>query len=491
MRSRLRLCTLVCVSLLSLSTPLELRSAERNSIYVLQQLIDRLFTKRITRRALTAVKVASAATGEVLYERNSNALLTPASTMKLLSSATALTTLGRDYNFRTVVVTDDTSRGVEVIHGNLYIKGYGDPYLTAADLKSLTTYLRQRGLRVVEGDIDGDESFFDHASACNCENQRSYSSIRVPHLSSLTVDMNLLTVTLTPARKKGARVIVGLPEGGSIFKIVNRTSCVGTRIRYRPSVKAVWTESGCTLLINGRMTVGSRSRTYHIPVRNPALYATALFREYLEQEGVKVAGETRVGKAPAKTRQLVDNRDPIVAVLTAMNKESDNFAAEMVLRTLGAENVGTPGTAAKGVRAIEEFLDGIGVPRTSHRIYDGSGISHQNAVSADAFVSLLRYMYTRRDLFSAFYATLPSAGVDGTLQYRMTGTEAEGNLRAKTGTLHGVTSLVGYVKSADEELLVFSIISQDISFGRKRYKSLQDRIGVILASFSRDQYSGN
>jgi D-alanyl-D-alanine carboxypeptidase/D-alanyl-D-alanine-endopeptidase (penicillin-binding protein 4) len=491
MRLRLLFRILICASFLCLSTPPPLHAAERDAVYILQQIIDRLFTKRISSRALTAVKVASAATGEVLYERNASALLTPASTMKLFTSAAALATLGRGYPFRTLVSSDDTSRDVAVIHGNLFLQGFGDPYLTSADLKNLATYLSKRGLREVEGDIEGDESFFDHASACNNENGRAYSSIRLPHLSSLTVDMNLLVVVLSPAKKKGAKVIVGFPAGGSFFKVINRTTCVKMRVRYRPRVKAMWTDSSCTVVIDGRMTVGSRPRRYTIPVCSPACYAAALFREYLQAEGIRVGGKARVGAAPGKTHQLAENRDPIAAVLTAMNKESDNFAAEMVLRVLGAENGGSPGTAAKGVRATNDFLDDIGVPRASHRICDGSGMSHQNAVSADAFVGLLRYIYTRRDLFGVFYSTLPSAGVDGTLQYRMNGTEAAGNLRAKTGTLKGVTSLAGYVKSADDELLVFSITSQDFSSGRKRYKSLQDRIGRILASFSRGQYSGD
>lgn len=460
-------------------------------MYILQQVIDRLFTKRISSRASTAVKVASAATGEVLYERNASALLTPASTMKLFTSATALATLGRGYNFRTVVSTDDTSRGVAVIHGNLYLEGFGDPYLTSNDLRSIAAYLSKKGLREVEGDVKGDESFFDHASACSTENGRDHSSIRLPHLSSLTVDLNVLTVTLTPAKKRGARALVGFSAGSSFFKVVNRTSCVSSRVRYRPSVKAIWTDNSCTIVIDGRMAVGSRSRIYNIPVRSPAYYAAALFRDYLQDEGIHIEGKARVGTAAGKRRQLTENKDPIVPVLTAMNKESDNFAAEMVLRVLGAENGGSPGTAAKGVKVINDFLDDIGIPRSSHRIYDGSGMSHQNAVSANAFVGLLSYMYSRRDLFDAFSRTLPSAGVDGTLQYRMNGTEAAGNLRAKTGTLNSVTSLAGYVKSADEELLVFSITSQDFSSGRKRYMSLQDRIGVALASFSRGQYLGN
>lgn len=491
MRSRLLIRILICASLLSFSTPLLLHAAERNAVYALQQLIDRLFTKRISARASNAVKVASAATGEVLYERNASTLLTPASTMKLFTSATALATLGRGYGFRTLVSTDDTADGMAIIDGNLFLEGFGDPYLTSPDLKNLAAYLSKRGLREVKGDVVGDESFFDHASACINENGKDYSSIRLPHLSSLTVDMNLLTVTLSPARRKGAKVIVGFPGGGSFFKVVNRTASVNARVRYRPSVKAVWTDSECTIIIDGRMAIGSRSRVYNIPVRCPAWYAAALFRKYLQEEGVSVDGNARVGDAPRGNRQLAENNDPIVAVLTAMNKESDNFAAEMVMRTLGAENDHPPGTASKGIKAINDFLDDIGVSRASHRIYDGSGRSHQNAVSADAFVELLRYMYSRRDLFYAFYSTLPSAGVDGTLQSRMSGTDAAGNLRAKTGTLNGVTSLAGYVKSADEELLVFSITSQDFSSGRRRYKSLQDRIGVTLAKFSRDQYSGN
>jgi D-alanyl-D-alanine carboxypeptidase/D-alanyl-D-alanine-endopeptidase (penicillin-binding protein 4) len=490
MRSRLLLSVLICVSLLCFSAPLPLHAAERNAVYPLQQLIDRLFTKRIAARASTAVKVVSAATGEVLYERNASTLLTPASTLKLFTSAAALATLGRGYSFRTLVSTDDTSSGIAIVDGNVFLEGFGDPYLISDDLKNLAAYLSKRGLREVKGNVVGDESFFDHASACINEKGKDYSSIRLPHLSSLTVDMNLLTMTLSPARKKGAKVAVGFPGGGSFFKVVNRTSCVNARVRYRPSVKAVWTDGGCTITINGRMAIGSRSRVYNIPVRCPAWYAAALFRKYLQDEGVVVDGDARVGTAPRGNRQLAENNDPIVAVLTAMDKESDNFAAEMVLRALGAENDYPPGTATKGIKAINDFLDDIGVPPTSHRIYDGSGRSHQNAVSADAFVELLRYMYSRRDLFYAFYSTLPSAGVDGTLRNRMSGTDAAGNLRAKTGTLNGVTSLAGYVKSADDELLIFSITSQDFS-SRRVYKSLQDKLGIRLAGFSRDQSSGN
>ncbi|MEK6571526.1 MAG: D-alanyl-D-alanine carboxypeptidase, partial [Bacteroidota bacterium] len=233
MKSRLRFSTLICCTLLFF-TPIALRAAERNVSYSLQRVIDKLFTRKITARASTAVKVVSAETGEVLYERNASALLTPASTMKLISSATALATLGRDYSFRTVISTDDTTHDPNIIHGNLYLQGYGDPYLTSTDLKNLAAYLSKQGLREVQGDVEGDESFFDHASACVDQNGNDHSSIRLPHLSALTVDLNLLTVILAPSKRKGAKAKVEFPAGGSFFKVANQCVTVNERVRYRP-----------------------------------------------------------------------------------------------------------------------------------------------------------------------------------------------------------------------------------------------------------------
>ncbi len=491
MRFWLRLRIVIVLLILSSLTSITLRAGERTAEFNLQRSIDRLFTKKVTARASTSVKIISAETGDVLYERNARTLLTPASTMKLISSATALAKLGRGYSFRTVIATDDTTTELNAIRGNLYLQGFGDPYLTRADLKNLSGYLYRKGVREIHGDVIGDESFFNHASACNGINGKDLSSIRLPHLSSLTVDLNLMNVTLRPARKKGARVQVDLPVSGSFFKVLNQCVSVNERARYRPTVKATWNEGGCTIQVSGRMTIGSGPRTYALPVASPASYAAAVFFEELQREGISVSGGISVGTTPGTSRELVRNRDPIQSVLTAMNKESDNFAAEMVSRTLGAELIDPPGSIEKGVEAMKRFLDEAGVPQNARRIYDGSGISHENAVSANAFTALLRYMYTHKELFDTFHNTLPAAGVDGTLRGRMIGTDAAGNLYAKTGTLTGVTSLAGYVTDADNELLVFSITSADAYSGKKRYKSLQDKIGVILAGFSRNRYSNN
>lgn len=474
------------------STGTDLHAGGGASANDLHRLIDQLFTKKVAARAVTSVKIISAETGDVLYERNAHTPLTPASTLKLISSAAALVKLGRDYAFRTVISTDDMSHAGSIVRGNIYLQGFGDPYLNVEDLRKLASDLQKQGIREVVGDVVGDESYFDHESACSDLSGRECVSNRLPHLSALTVNLSQLQVTLYPGKMKGTKVRVESPIGIGSFKLVNECITVNERVRYRPTVKARWNKDGCTLRIVGRMSVGSRPRTYSFPVRSPAWFAAAVFREQLRLEGITVLGETRVGAAPVTAKELTRSRSPLYDVLTTVNKESDNFAAEMVLRTLAAKLIGPPGSVEKGVLVLEQFLEeDVGIPQVAFHVHDGSGLSHQNAVSADALTKLLRYMYTRKDLFETFRMTLPSAGVDGTLRGRMIGTEAEGKLQAKTGSLNGVTSLAGYVTNADNELLVFSITSADAYYGKKRYQSLQDKIGALLAGFSRNRPSTN
>jgi len=475
----------ILFSILLLSTGVHLRGGTRGTPNDLHRLIDKLFTKRIATRATTSVKIISAETGDVLYERNAQTPLTPASTMKLITSAAALVKLGLEYNFRTIVSTDGHLHGASSLLGNIYLRGFGDPYLGVEDLRELALSIRGRGVREIVGNVIGDESFFDHPSACSDLSGEERVSSRRPHLSALAINLNLLRVILAPAKKKGARVIVDSPAGIESFKVVNECITVNEKVRYRPAVRVEWSDEGCTLRILGKMALGSPARAYAFPVPSPAWYAAAIFREQLKAVGIEVRGQTILGSVPANAKELARKQSPISGVLTVMNKESDNFAAEMVLRTLAAEIKGIPGTVDKGVQVVREFLSSAGLPAEEFRIYDGSGMSHQNAVTADGLTALLRYMYTRDDLFEAYRMTLPSAGVDGTLRGRMIGTEAEGNLQAKTGSLNGVTSLSGYVTNGDGELIIFSITSADVAASKKLYRSLQDKIGKTLAGFSR------
>jgi PBP4 family serine-type D-alanyl-D-alanine carboxypeptidase len=168
-----------------------------------------------------------------------------------------------------------------------------------------------------------------------------------------------------------------------------------------------------------------------------------------------------------------------------LNKISDNLSAENTLKTIGAEKISTPGSARKGIWVVNAFLNRVGIDTTKYFMVDGSGVSHYNLLHADMFVELLKYMYKDKAVFPLFYASLPIAGQDGSLRGRMRGTKAERHLHATTGSIRGVSSLSGYVTTADGEMLVFSMLMQNFIGSNRPYRDAQDKIGAFLAGFSR------
>ena len=171
-----------------------------------------------------------------------------------------------------------------------------------------------------------------------------------------------------------------------------------------------------------------------------------------------------------------------------MNKPSDNLIAELLLKTIGAELRGVPGTAKKGLGAISNLLGEIGVARGYYTFADGSGVSRYNLVTASLLTDLLVYMFRNFAVMPEYLASLPVGGVDGTLTRRMRGMSAEGVLRAKTGTLRGLTALAGYTVTADGETVAFSILVSNYLGSASPRRTLQDKIGDILTQFSRQDY---
>lgn len=479
------ICVMSLAASLCISKP---RSTGRSSPAGLEPSLDRLF-RTSSRISGTAVKIIAAEDGSTLYSRNSGIQMTPASTMKLITSATALAKLGPHYKFRTSICIEDSLVRLGVIRGNLYLRGGGDPYLTADDIARMVKYLRTTGIESISGDIIADESFLDDLYDRK-DWSEEYTSIKLPLMSGLSIEENSIAVLVSAPSKIGQRIQVSTTPYFSSLRIENSAVSAHTRDRVRPSMRIEWDDGYPILYVTGKMRAGSGWRTYTVPVRRPAWYAGAILKAALEGEGIRVDGTVRCGKTPKHAKELLANETPITDIITIMNKRSDNFAAEMMLKVLGAEIRGTPGSAAAGLHVIRQFLAEIGIPQSEYEIHDGSGISHSDQITSDLLVAVLRTMYQRKEIFDHFYNSLATAGVDGTLHRRMIGTDAEKNLHGKTGTLSGVTSLAGYVTSADGEILAFSMISNDIGRARRRAKSIQDRIGIILANYSRNKTNG-
>ncbi len=224
----------------------------------------------------------------------------------------------------------------------------------------------------------------------------------------------------------------------------------------------------------------------NVSTMSRALACGHLLKTALIEKGVHVRGKIVSGTVPSDAHSVTKHLSPpLTDILRLMNKPSDNWIAELLFKTIGAEVIGEPGTWKKGRGAIADFLEEVMGEPPAHRFVDGSGLSRYNLLNAELLTKLLVYMYHNFELMPEYLASLPIAGVDGTLKNRMQGMSAEKVLRAKTGTLSGVSALAGYTVTADDEVFAFGILISHY-VGPARYaRSIQDKIGNYLTGFSR------
>jgi D-alanyl-D-alanine carboxypeptidase/D-alanyl-D-alanine-endopeptidase (penicillin-binding protein 4) len=266
---------------------------------------------------------------------------------------------------------------------------------------------------------------------------------------------------------------------------MNRGTTVMDTVRHRLTVTRLFRERLNTILIEGEMLPGTRPVEQQLSVWKPELYTATLFTEALQRNGISVAKAPSLGQVPPSDREIAVHFQRIDSTIVNMNKVSDNLTAEILLKTLDAVSNNVPGTSEGGISVVKQFLSSVGIDTLKYRLTDGSGLSYYNLITAEMIVQLLEGMQHQADVFPLFYESLPIAGVDGTIRNRMKKTPAEGNLRAKTGTISGVSSLSGYVQTLDGERLIFSMSMQNFVYPTRLYQRAQDKIGAILAGFSR------
>ena len=414
--------------------------------------------------------------GGLVYERFGDKLFHPASNMKLLTSATALHVLHRDFRFMTAAEADAAPvKGT--LPGNLYVKGSGDPLVTTEDIDSMAARIRGSGIETIEGDLVGDVGLFDDVEKAPGwmwdDEPYSYAA----PISALVVDGNSVKVLLKPGPREGDSVAVTTEPRTGFVKIIN--AAVTSRDTLIPPVTVERHPGTNDISVRGRVPPGSDLQPFLSSIANPGLYFLQILKERLLAHGVKVTGDI-VTDTSRGTLHIADISHPLDSVLYLVNKQTNNLAAENLLKTLAAEETESAGTTAAGLAIVRDYLSSIGVDTTKVILADGSGLSFYNAVSPDAVVRLLLAAFRDTSIFRRFYESLPVAGVDGTLKNRMRGTIAAGNVHAKTGTLSGVSSLSGYVTTADRKVLAFSILGNILPGSVDALRRLQDSIMVLL-----------
>jgi D-alanyl-D-alanine carboxypeptidase/D-alanyl-D-alanine-endopeptidase (penicillin-binding protein 4) len=430
------------------------------------------------------MKVISLESGETLYERDSKMLVRPASNMKLITSATALVELGLGFKFKTLVFIDGTVEN-GVLGGNVYAKGFGNPDFNTEDLRRLVGQVAAKGIKEIRGDIIADKSYFDSLYWGNGWMWDDEPSDFAAFISPLSINDNCIRVFVKPGSSVGRPAQVRIEPLTDYVKIMNHGLTAAADSSLDLSVDRLWKERENTIVVEGRMPLNRKERDTKLSVWGVEKYFLYLMKEEMDRQGIKTIGKLTFGTVPVNANEIARHEQPIDSMIINLNKISDNLSAENTLKTIGAEIYGTPGSAKAGVWVVNRFLDTMGIDTTECYLVDGSGVSHYNLVTPDMYVTLLRYMYNRKDCFGLYFTSLPIANVDGTLRGRMKGTKADGNLHAKTGTIGGVSTLSGYVKSSDGEWLAFSIMMQNFIGSSQPYRDAQDKVGAILADFSR------
>jgi serine-type D-Ala-D-Ala carboxypeptidase/endopeptidase (penicillin-binding protein 4) len=217
-----------------------------------------------------------------------------------------------------------------------------------------------------------------------------------------------------------------------------------------------------------------------------AMSAGNMLSSLLISLGVNLQGTVIGGVTPSGAKEITQISHSIYDVISYMLKASDNHSAITMFKLLGAKYGSTPATLEDAQNVIISFLTEIGVERYSYEILEGSGLTRYNKVNADMYMKILKYMYDDRFAFDYFLNSMAIAGKDGTLRNRMIGTEGEGNVYAKTGTLNSVSALSGYVIDKDSEILMFYIVMNGFGGNATRMRDAQDYVAITLAGFSRN-----
>lgn len=498
------------------------------------------------------IKIVSLDTSKTVFEHNPQKYFNPASNAKLYTAALALDRLGPDYRIKTSLYSTARPDANGTLTGDLIIYGRGDATMAARlydgdywkPLDPLVAQIVNSGVRRIEGDLIGDESFFagpPFGSGWEWDDLQAYYGAEA---SALTVNDNAIDLFVKPAERAGVPCRITTGPQTSLVTIINRsqTTPKGTETHisvYRPVGENI-------IYVSGRAAIDGAGYTGSYAVHNPASLFVSMLKEALARRGITVAGRTRTidwkyrEVTPLDLDKLTEigsiESMPLKDVIRETLKPSQNLWAQLLLLQVGANRgmrdggwgLATQSAAKKlgdgtqknegrrpdphpqppnsqltteeiGVESMKEFLADVGVKEGDVLLEEGSGLSRRDVITPNATVALLAFMSHHR-LFEAYRNALPIAGVDGTLEKRMKGTLAAGNVRAKTGSLRYVFTLSGYVTTAAGERLAFSIMLNNY-YNAERSAALRDpsleprnpipqpredldAIAVMLASFT-------
>ena len=451
--------------------------------------------------------IADGGSGHVLFEENADKYFVPASNMKLFTTALALAKLSPDFRFRTTLeaTAEPTANGK--LEGPLYLVGRGDPnlsnrkfpYMSKEEfdgpsekvIAEMADALVAKGIKEISGDVVGDESYFPRDRYPNGWEIDDMVWEYGAAISAIVVDDNTVQLTLTPGEKAGDHADAVVAPSAPEFTVDNQVITSAAGVKSDLTLKREPGSNVVTVL--GTLPAKSNPRKLTLAIQEPALHAAAMLKRLLQDRGIKVDGTVRKLSlppgAPEGERRVVlaEHRSiPLGDSIKLVNKISQNLHTEMLLRTAARQD-GAWTTPEDLANYPASFYATAGIPSGDVVQTDGSGLSRHDLVTARALVTLLLYAQ-KQPWFEVYFASLPVAGIDGTLEDRMKNSIADGRLHAKSGSVEHVRTRSGYADLPNGRRLVFSFLSNNM--GSKGHEATDALDALSIAMMEEFDASG-
>ncbi len=431
----------------------------------------------MNRRAVVGVVVRSLQTGKSLYDKNAAQVFTPASNMKVITAFAALKFLGPDFIYRTRLMTDTPGVAIEngVLKGNLYLKYDGDPTLDLDDLNNLFGQLSQKGIRAIQGNFYVDTSLYDTQGVAPGTEAKDQGYCYGAPVGAAILNRNCLTFKLYPGQI-GAPARLSLPYGINL-PIVNS---VVTSSGRSCALRAKQSGNG-KLVLDGCVSSRRRSVDFTVPIPANCGYGEVAASTLLSRNGIKALRNNLPTYQESDLYLIAEHTSkPLADLVLQMMKKSDNLIANTLFKTIGAKYNHQPATWQNSGNAVMEILKKNDIDVTKMRAIDGSGLSRDNRVTPDQLAQVLIAAQKDPVIANVYLKALPVGGLNGTLKYRLGTKDVIGKVKAKTGSMHGISSLSGYVETQSGEILVFSIIVNDFVGGLYQYRAMEDKLCRVL-----------
>jgi serine-type D-Ala-D-Ala carboxypeptidase/endopeptidase (penicillin-binding protein 4) len=440
--------------------------------------------------------IVDAQSGETLYEQNADKYFVPASNMKLFTTALALAKLGPDYRFHTTLETRGTISTAGVLDGDVMLVGRGDPNLSNRKfpyelkeefdgppekaLVELADALVAKGVKEISGNVIGDDSYFPRERYPNGWEIDDMVWEYGAAISAIVVDDNTVALTITPGEQAGNPVQASVTPATPDFMVQNDVTTSAADVK--PDLTLTREPGSNLVVVKGTLPARSAPRKLILAIEEPAQHAAAVLKRLLEERGVKLAGVAKARHAPAEP-----GGDPVVLAehvsvplgdaLKLVNKISQNLHTEMLLRTVARQG-GVWASPDDLMKVPADFYASAGIDPGDVIQTDASGLSRHDLVTPRAIVTLLSFA-EKQSWFGTYYASLPVAGVDGTLEDRMKNTPAAGRIHAKTGSVEHVRTLSGFAETPGGRHLIFSFLSNNQ--GGKSHEAADALTGLCVA----------